>query len=121
MDRVWLALAGVNGLLGVALGAYAAHGLTAPPERVEIFRTAVSYQMWHALALLGVAVLRANRPSLTLDIAGALFVTGLLLFCGTLYAIGLAGAAPVRLAAPVGGLALMAGWAALIVFAVTYR
>ena len=121
MDRVWLALAAVNGLLGVALGAWGAHGLAAPPERVEAFRTAVTYQMWHALALLGVAILRARGPGLALDAAGALFLAGIVLFSGSLYAVGVSGAAPVRMAAPVGGLALMAGWACLIVWAAVQR
>ena len=121
MDRFWLALAGLNGLLGVALGAYAAHGLSATPERVDFFRTAVSYQMWHALALLGVALLRARAPSLVADAAGVLFLAGIVLFSGSLYAIGFTGAAPVRMAAPIGGVALMAGWAALIVVALTPR
>jgi uncharacterized membrane protein YgdD (TMEM256/DUF423 family) len=121
MERIWLIFAALNGLLGVALGAYGAHGLTAPPERLEIYRTAVAYQMWHALALVGVAVLRARTPAMTLDIAGALFVAGIVLFSGSLYAIVLAGGAPFNLAPPIGGLALMAGWAALAVFAVMWR
>ena len=119
MERVWLAVAAINGLLGVALGAYAAHGLTAPAERVEIFRTGVNYQMWHALALLGVAALRAKTASVSLDLAGSLFLAGIVLFSGSLYAIGLTGAAPLRLGAPLGGVALMLGWAALLAFALT--
>ena len=121
MERVWLVAAAVNGLLGVGLGAYAAHGLTAPAERVEIFRTAVNYQMWHALALLGVALLRARRPALGVDVAGGLFLVGIVLFSGSLYAIGITGSAPLRGAAPLGGVALMLGWAALLAAALTRR
>ena len=119
MDRVWLAAAAINGLLGVALGAYAAHGLTAPAERVEIFRTGVNYQMWHALALLGVALLRSRMASQILDLAGSFFLAGIIFFSGSLYAIGLTGSAPLRMAAPLGGVALMLGWAAMLAFALT--
>lgn len=121
MERVWLALAGLNGAIGVALGAYAVHGLVAPPDRVEIFRTAVQYHVWHALALFGLALLRGRGTSTTLDIAGALFVVGMILFCGSLYSAGLWGTMPIRLAPPVGGLALIAAWCCLAVFAFVHQ
>lgn len=117
MVRVWILLAALGGALAVALGAYGAHGLDAPPERIEMFRTAVSYQMWHVLALLAVAWLRAERgprlPALLADLAGLLFVAGTILFSGSLYAIGLSGRVPVPMAAPAGGLVLIGGWLAL--------
>lgn len=121
MQRLWMIAAAVNGLLAVGLGAYAAHGLAVPPERLDAFRTAVNYQMWHALALLGVAVLRRRLPALSLDAAGGLFLAGVLLFSGTLYGIGLSGSSPLPIAAPIGGISLMAGWAMLGVFAFSYR
>lgn len=117
MVRVWILLAALGGALAVALGAYGAHALVAPPGRVEMFRTAVSYQMWHVLALLAAAWLRpAQGPALAVrlaDLAGALFTAGTILFSGSLYAIGLTGRAPVPMAAPAGGLALIGGWLAL--------
>jgi uncharacterized membrane protein YgdD (TMEM256/DUF423 family) len=121
MERLWLIFAALSGLLGVALGAYGAHGLSAPPERLDIYRTAVAFQMWHALALLGVSIMRARVPSVILDVAGLLFLTGILLFTGSLYAIGMTGSAPLPLVAPIGGLALMAGWATLAAFALKWR
>ena len=46
------------GFLGVALGAFGAHGLKGrlTPEDLAIFETAVRYQMYHALALILVAL-----------------------------------------------------------------
>ena len=115
MVRVWILLAALSGALAVALGAYGAHRLDAPPERVEMFRTAVNYQMWHALALLGAARLRAGQgmSARLADLAGVLFTAGTILFSGSLYAIGLSGRAPIPMAAPAGGLALIGGWLAL--------
>jgi uncharacterized membrane protein YgdD (TMEM256/DUF423 family) len=41
---------------GVAFGAFGAHALKAslPPQALGWWQTAVQYQMWHALGLLGV-------------------------------------------------------------------
>ena len=57
--RSYLLGAGVNGALGVAMGAWAAHGLqaTLPAPAIEWIRTGASYQLWHAAALLGLAAL----------------------------------------------------------------
>ena len=55
--NLWLAVAAVNGFLGVAAGAFGAHGLRSrvTPRHLEVFETAARYQMYHALALLAVA------------------------------------------------------------------
>ncbi len=59
MLRVFLLLAAVAGFFGVALGAFAAHGLKGQlsPEYLAVFQTGVHYQLVHALALFGVALL----------------------------------------------------------------
>ena len=59
MLRVFLLLAAVAGFFGVALGAFAAHGLKGQlsAEYLAVFQTGVHYQMVHALALFGVALL----------------------------------------------------------------
>ena len=111
MSSLFLLLAGLNGALAVAAGAYAAHG--AAPGSADLLRTGSSYQMWHALALLAVALLLDRSPDVALRAAGWLFVLGIVLFCGALY--GLAFEAPRWLGrvAPIGGLALILGWIAL--------
>ena len=57
MDRTFLLIGGVLGFLGVAIGAFGAHGLKnrLSPEMLAIFETGVRYQMYHVLALLIVA------------------------------------------------------------------
>ena len=57
MDRVFFLLGSLSGFIGVALGAFGAHGLKGRigPELLAIFEVGVRYQMYHALALLAVA------------------------------------------------------------------
>lgn len=119
---IWLAAGALAGLLAVVGGALASHLLAGmPAERAAWVDTGLRYQMLHGAALLVVGVLaRAERARL-LDLAGAAFVAGLLLFSGLLYARGLGAPAWVGRAVPVGGLSYMAGWAALLVFALKPR
>ena len=109
--------AGISGGLGVALGAFGAHGLRGKVEErlLETFQTAVQYQMIHALALLIVAImmLQSGR-SLTLDIAAGGFVVGILLFSGSLYGLVLTDMRWLGPVTPLGGLCFIAGWAALV-------
>jgi uncharacterized membrane protein YgdD (TMEM256/DUF423 family) len=120
---LWLVLAALNGGIAVATGAYASHGLS-DPRMIELFRIAGQYQMWHALALAGVAALvrlegNAGTPRL-LVFAGWAFLTGIVLFCGALYLLAIRGPSPLGAVAPVGGLSFMAGWAALVAVGVRW-
>lgn len=115
--RLWLIVGSLNGLTAVIAGAFGWHWLEADSGSREIFNMGVNYQMWHALALLGVAWLASVKNGVALKLvnaAGWAFTAGIVFFSGTLYAFGLTGEIPVSGAAPVGGLSLMAGWAALI-------
>ena len=58
MARVFVATGALLAGLAVAAGAFGAHGLEGrvSPDRLETFRTAVSYQMYHAaVAEIGVS------------------------------------------------------------------
>jgi uncharacterized membrane protein YgdD (TMEM256/DUF423 family) len=115
MFRLWLLLSAVAGFSGVALGAFAAHGLKSrlSAEYLAVFQTATEYQMIHALALLGVAVLARSVPERLVDLAGGFFVLGILLFSGSLYTLTLHGIGKLGLITPLGGLSFLAGWACL--------
>lgn len=122
--RVWLAIAGIYGFLAVAAGAFGAHGLKGRfgAHEMELFGTAVRYQMWHALALLAVAWLASRggdvAPS-AVTLAGAGFAAGVLLFSGSLYAMAFTGSRLLAPVAPVGGALMLVGWAALVYAALT--
>lgn len=115
MLRSFLMLAAFFGFTGVALGAFAAHGLKGrlTTDYLAIFQTGVTYQLVHALALLGVAVLAAHLPGRLVGWAGALFVLGIVLFSGSLYLLTLSGLGRLGIITPVGGLCLLAGWLCL--------
>jgi uncharacterized membrane protein YgdD (TMEM256/DUF423 family) len=110
VGRVWIGLGSISGLGAVAMAAVAAH---APPARLdaaslEMVRSAVQMQGWHALALL-FAGQWARRGGLAAHLAGAAFVAGLLFFCGAVYALAFF-AVHLRGMAPTGGSLLMLGW-----------
>lgn len=115
MLRFFLLLAAFAGFTGVALGAFAAHGLKAhlSPEYLAVFQTGVHYQMVHALALFGVALLGMRLSGRLLTAAGSLFALGILLFSGSLYALTLSGVGVLGMITPLGGLAFLGGWLCL--------
>ena len=69
MLRSFLILAAFFGFTGVALGAFAAHGLKnrLSADYLAIFHTGVTYQLVHALALFGVALLVAHESDVPLE------------------------------------------------------
>ncbi|MBD9514577.1 DUF423 domain-containing protein [Pseudomonas sp. PDM22] len=118
MLRTFLMLAAFFGFTGVALGAFAAHGLKSKltPEYLAVFQTGVHYQTLHALALFGVALLSAHIGGTLVSLAGWAFTVGILLFSGSLYLLTLAGLG-VGIITPIGGLFFLIGWALLLVAA----
>jgi uncharacterized membrane protein YgdD (TMEM256/DUF423 family) len=115
---LWLVAGSVNGLIAVAMGAFAAHGLKGllDPAALAWVETASRYQLAHALVLLAIASFVDQgkaASSRLLDMAGASFVAGVILFCGSLYALALTGMFVFVWVTPVGGVLLLAGWSAL--------
>ena len=114
--RLALTLAAILLFAAVAAGAFGAHALKTKiaPEMMAVYQTAVQYHFWHGLGLLAVGVLIAQRPDAgLLGVAAWLLVAGVLLFSGSLYALALTGARGFGAVTPIGGVALLAAWAAL--------
>jgi len=106
MDRVFLVLAALSGCVAVAAGAFG------------VFQTGATYQMYHALALLGVGILLGRFSidgSVWLTAAGWLFVVGTVLFSGSLYALALTDTRWFGAITPLGGVAFLLGWLAIAV------
>ncbi len=103
------------------LGAFGAHALRSriSGEMLEIYRTGVLYQMFHAVALIAVAGIcdRLRRPRLV----GVLFGGGVIVFSGSLYALAITGVRLWGAVTPLGGLALIAGWTWILFGLVTRR
>ncbi len=119
MEKTFFALGAAFGLLGVALGAFGAHGLkgTLSPDMLANFETGVRYQMYHAVGLLAVAWAVTRWPGGLTTAAGWLFVVGILIFSGSLYILSVTGIRWLGAVTPIGGVALIAGWGCLIVAA----
>ena len=101
-------------LTAVVLGALGAHALEEPllaAGTLGAWQTAVDYHMWHALALVVLAIMPCGGRAR--HWAAGCFTAGLLLFSGSLYALALGGPGWLGPVTPLGGLALMAGWVAL--------
>jgi len=123
-QRLALLLASAFGFLGVALGAFGAHGLKARlapladgVQRLEWWNTGAHYQLIHALALGLVALLFTRSSATSLVVAAWSFCTGILLFSGSLYAMTLTGIRVLGAVTPFGGVGFLVGWAALFVTA----
>lgn len=109
-DRALLAIGSIFAFLGVAAGAFGAHGLKemfhSKPEMLSLYQTAVSYQMYHAFGILISAQMKMR-------FAGACFIVGTALFSGSLYALALGAPRMTGMITPFGGIAFLVGWASL--------
>ena len=134
MKNKGLLIAALSGFFCVALGAFAAHGLTKilEPKALAWIDTGLKYQMFHTLALLAVSLLQipfssveksslsstALYPSVLYPIALAFvsycWVGGILLFSGSLYALAFGASKVVAWITPVGGTLFLIGWGILI-------
>jgi uncharacterized membrane protein YgdD (TMEM256/DUF423 family) len=115
--RRFVLLGAVCALAAVGAGAFGTHGLRNRLDAglLEVFETAVRYQMYHALALFAVAWLADRNDTAWVKTAGWLFVTGVALFSGSLYILVATGLRWWGAVTPLGGLAFLAGWGCLAV------
>ena len=128
MQTFLRAACAVNGFLGVALGAFGAHGLKTQlaesadaAQRLAWWQTASHYHLIHALALGILASWAARGADRGLLLAGGAMVTGIVLFSGSLYAMTLTGQTGLGMITPLGGVAFLIGWGAVLVNAVKQR
>ena len=120
MDRTFLLIGALAGCIGVMFGAFGAHALRnrLSPEMLAVFETGVRYQMYHAFAVLIVALAAARFDGWLVRAAGWAFTAGIVLFSGSLYALALTGMTTLGAVTPIGGLAFLVGWVLLIAVAI---
>ncbi|HTX47916.1 MAG TPA: DUF423 domain-containing protein [Caulobacteraceae bacterium] len=109
--RLWIAVGAASAFLAVAFGAFAAHGLSAAPDR-EVMHTGSTYEFFHALAMLACEALVPTAPRARF--APPFFLAGTLLFSGSLYALALGAPRWIGVVTPFGGLSFLAGWAVVV-------
>jgi len=119
MKSIFLFLGSLSALIGVGMGAFGAHGLKAvlTPEMMAVYQTGVTYQMWHSLALIGIAIIRHQNPaSGLLAWAGWLMFSGILLFSGSLYLLALTHSLELGRITPIGGASFLAAWLLISIY-----
>jgi uncharacterized membrane protein YgdD (TMEM256/DUF423 family) len=123
MIRLWAFLAGLGGFFAIAAGAVSAHLETSDAHAAALLRTGALYGLAHAAALLAVVAMaeRRSRPGLALSVAGFGFAAGIVLFSFSLFAVALTGIARFAAATPFGGIAMLIGWAGLMLGALARR
>jgi len=115
----WLMCGAFFSGLSVALGAFGAHALKTRVDSyyLEIFETAVKYQMYHGLALLALAFVATRFDGSWLRASGVLMILGIVVFSGSLYSLVFTGVKKWGMVTPIGGTFLIASWLILFVLA----
>lgn len=113
----WIGIGALLAAIGVACGAFGAHALRDTLEatdQLDNWRTAVRYQVWHAIALIGFGILRERNPGSS--VAGWCLLGGTVLFSGSIYLLALEiGSSVVWPLTPLGGVLLVFAWVAIAV------
>ncbi len=119
MRNSFLILGASSALIAVAMGAFGAHGLKAvlAPEMLSAYKTGVTYQMWHALGLILIAILLPQTEGKLLIWAGWFMFAGIILFSGSLYLLTILNAKWLGIITPFGGLAFLLAWILVVIFA----
>lgn len=121
--KIFIILGAINAFLSVALGAFGAHGLekVVEPKYMEIWKTGVQYQMFHATGLLVVGVLLGKIPaSSLLSWSGWMMLIGIILFSGSLYVLTVTKIGVLGAITPLGGVSFLAAWVLIIIAAVKH-
>ncbi|MBN6884984.1 uncharacterized membrane protein YgdD (TMEM256/DUF423 family) [Cytobacillus horneckiae] len=121
--KLFIIIGAINAFLSVALGAFGAHGLEGKVEGkyMDNWQTAVQYQMFHAIGILIVGLLMSKMPdSSLLNWSGWLMLFGIIFFSGSLYVLALTKISVLGAITPIGGVAFLAGWVLMVIFAVKH-
>ncbi|MEC5424420.1 DUF423 domain-containing protein [Virgibacillus sp. C22-A2] len=120
--KLFILIGIVNGFIAVALGAFGAHGLEGKvsEKALKTWEKAVSYQMFHTVALLVTGLLLAKFHSGGMVWAGWMFFIGILLFSGSLYIYSTTAIKTFAMITPLGGVAFLIGWVILGTAVVKY-
>ncbi len=120
MGRILFGIGAALGFVGVAAGAFGAHAIRqrVSAERLDNWKTAADYQLWHALATIAAAVIAVRWESGVAAAAGWCFIVGVIVFSGSLYALAVTDRRKLGAITPIGGVLFLVGWALLVVAAI---
>ncbi len=120
MRSTFLFLSACSALIAVGMGAFGAHGLKSilSLEMLAVYKTGVTYQMWHALGLGLIAMYQLQTPqSKLLYWAGWLMFSGIILFSCSLYVLALSELKWLGMITPLGGITFLAAWLLVALYA----
>jgi uncharacterized membrane protein YgdD (TMEM256/DUF423 family) len=121
--KAFIIIGAINAFLAVAFGAFGAHGLKDKLDAhyLEIWKTSVTYQMFHALGILVIAMLLGKVATSSLFTwSGWLMLAGIILFSGSLYILSLTKIGILGAITPIGGVCFLAAWILIVVGAVKH-
>ena len=133
--RTWIVLGGILACLSVVFGAFGAHGLEKPLQKIysgetrtlaglevpasykylQDFNTGARYQMYNALGLIALGLLASNPTTTAQRVSAWSFLAGTLLFSGSLYVLVLTKLTILGLVAALGGVFMIVAWAAFVI------
>lgn len=121
MNKNLLVAASLLGVIGIILGAFAAHGLKPKisQESLRVFETGVRYQMYHALFLLFIGSTRLLDVK-SKNLLFYLVLVGVILFSGSIYGLSTNELSSfdfkaIGFVTPIGGLFLISAWLLLLI------
>lgn len=109
--RTWMTLAALGGFIAVAVGAFAAHGVS-DPQAKEWLKTGAQYGFMHTMATFACATFM-NIGARRARFAPAFFLSGVVFFSGSLYAMALGAPRWLGAITPIGGVLFLIGWTIL--------
>lgn len=128
MTKRFLITVGILGVISIILGAFGSHLLNGKisDENMRIFDTALTYQIYHTVALLSLTFMNRYLSRSYLELIYYFFVVGIVLFSGSLYVLSTSEVTNIIIGfmgflTPIGGISLALGWMVVIFVGVTYQ
>ena len=131
MQRKFIIVAAIMGMLSVIIGAWAAHGIESfipdvdpnKAKKIASFKVGVRYQFYHTFLLLFLGLIPVHQFANRLNWVFRLVIIGVILFSGSIYLLalksqfGLEGFAKILgPITPIGGLTLIVAWGILLLY-----
>ena len=112
---MWIIKTGIIfSLISIIIGAFGAHALeNIIADKIEVFKTGVQYQIFHALVLILIGIL-SKTFSVDLNTVAYLIIAGIILFSGSLYLISIFKTTSIGIITPIGGTLFIIGWSVLL-------
>lgn len=111
-SRNLIIIGAISGFLSISFGAFGAHAIKQwmSVDLMAIYQTAVSYQIYHSLGLILIALVYQHQQNTLIKTAGWLMLAGIIIFSGSLYTLSLTDTRWLGAITPVGGILLLLAW-----------